>query len=203
MVRSCQATITYQQVSAPLPSAVAGCLLHGLGQEMLASTSHPARLGTELQPSPGMEGTPTCWPARGCSYLESKTHRVQRGPDTSCPCSAPAPSSRSTSSASGLWDAVLRASSTALCMTARRQPRHQTNPKPHQLARSLYFICNRKTLLKAGKTVMCFSALFLTLWCDGYHYGNDSSPPLPVLICLTFLQSSLQEKVPFHMAELN
>lgn len=148
-------------------------------------------------------GITILWPARGCSYFESKTHRVQRGPATSCPCSAPAPSSCSTSSASGLWDAVLRASSTAPCRTARRQLRHQTNPKLHQLVRSLFFTCNRKTLLKAGKTVMCFPALFLTLWCDGYHYGNDSFPPLPVLICLTFLQSSLQEKVPFRMAELN
>lgn len=182
MVRSCQATTAYQQVSAPLPSVVASCLLHSLGstgQEVLASTSHPARQGTGLQPSPWVEGTPTCWPAWGCSYFESKTHRVQRGPGTSCPCSTPAPSSWSTSSASGLWDTVLRGSSTALCMTARRQLRHQTNPKPHQLARSLFFICNRKTLLKAGKTVMCFSALFLTLWCDGYHYGNDSFPPPP------------------------
>lgn len=62
MVRSCQATTAYQQVSAPLLSAVAGCLLHGLGstgQEMLASTRHPARQGTELQPSPGMEESPS------------------------------------------------------------------------------------------------------------------------------------------------
>lgn len=179
MVRSCLATTAYQQVSAPLLSAVAGCLLHGLGQEMLASTSHPARQGTGLQPSPGMEESPSSgqhedvhiWKAKHTGCREARPRPAFAAPQLP-PLEAP----------------LQLLGCGTLCSEPAAQPPAgllavssdiKQTPSLISLREAFFFTCNRKTLLKAGKTVMCFPALFLTLWCDGYHYGNDSSPPSP------------------------